>query len=133
MGGTLLHDGRVFCVPFSSTSARIYDPITDTLITPSGTYPGSIAFVGGVLLPDGRVFCVPRSSTTARIYDPFNNTLSTPSGTYPGSDAFMGGVLLPDGRVFCVPRNSTNVILATSASTNKFPIQVLLGPTYNKF
>jgi hypothetical protein len=51
----------------------------------------------------------------------------------PGSSAFAGGVLLPDGRVFCVPRSSTNVILATSASTNKFPIQVLLGPTYNKF
>jgi len=62
-----LPDGRVFCVPRNSITARIYDPVTDTLTTPSGTYPGSDAFIGGVLLPDGRVFCVPNNSTTARI------------------------------------------------------------------
>ena len=66
-GGVLLPDGRVFCVPYTSTSARIYDPVTDTLTTPAGTYPGSVAFRGGVLLPDGRVFCVPCYSTSARI------------------------------------------------------------------
>ncbi len=67
-GGVLLPDGRVFCVPASSTSARIYDPVADTLTTPTGTYPGSSAFYGGVLLPDGRAFCVPAYSTSARIY-----------------------------------------------------------------
>ena len=41
---------------------------TDTLSTPTGTYPGGYAYVGGVLLPDGRVFCVPLLATTARIY-----------------------------------------------------------------
>ena len=107
-GGVLLPDGRVFCVPYNSTSARIYDPATDTLSTPTGTYPGSYAFYGGVLLPDGRVFCVPSNSTSARIYDPATDTLTTPTGTYPGSYAFSGGVLLPDGRVFCVPYNSTS-------------------------
>jgi WD40 repeat protein len=111
----LLPDGRVFCVPSYSTTARIYDPITDTLITPSGSYPGGSAFSGGVLLPDGRVFCVPSNSTTARIYNPSTDTLITPSGSYPGTvfsgssfgSAFNGGVLLPDGRVFCVPSYST--------------------------
>ena len=63
----ILPDGRVFCIPFTSTTARIYNPITDVVTTPSGTYPGGGAFAGGVLLPDGRVFCVPRDSTTARI------------------------------------------------------------------
>ena len=107
-GGVLLPDGRVFCVPYGSTSARIYDPVTDTLTTPTGTYPSGGAFVGGVLLPDGRVFCVPFNSTSARIYDPVTDTLTTPAGTYPGSASFRGGVLLPDGRVFCVPANSTS-------------------------
>ncbi|WP_375491147.1 hypothetical protein, partial [uncultured Nostoc sp.] len=45
-----------------------YNPNTNTLSTPSGTYPGSGAFVGGVLLTNGNVFCVPCSSNTARIY-----------------------------------------------------------------
>ena len=103
VGGVLLPDGRVFCVPYNSTSARIYNPANDTLTTPTGTYPGSSAFVGGVLLPDGRVFCVPYNSTSARIYNPTTDTLTTPAGTYPGNYAFAGGVLLPDGRVFCVP------------------------------
>jgi len=67
-GGVLLPDGRVFCVPFNSTSARIYDPATNTVTTPAGTYPGGEAFVGGALLPDGRVFCVPYNSTNARIF-----------------------------------------------------------------
>ncbi len=104
-GGVLLPDGRVFCVPHSSTTARIYNPITDTLTTPSGIYPGLNGFIGGVLLPDGRVFCVPFDSTTARIYNPITDTLTIPSGTYP--DRFAGGVLLPDGRVFCVPYGSS--------------------------
>ena len=108
IGGVLLPDGRVFCVPLSSTSARIYDPVANSVSTPAGTYPGTGAFVGGILLPDGRVFCVPLQSTTARIYDPVANTVSTPAGTYPGSSAFIGGVLLPDGRVFCVPYSSTS-------------------------
>jgi len=45
-----------------------YGTLSDTLTTPSGTYPGGGAFFGGVLLSDGRVFCVPHNSTTARIY-----------------------------------------------------------------
>ena len=67
-GGVLLPDGRVFCVPASSTTARIYDPVTNTVTTPGGTYPGGFAFTGGVLLLDGKVFCVPRNTSAARIY-----------------------------------------------------------------
>lgn len=102
-GGVLLQDKRVFCVPHNSTTARIFNPVDDTVTTPAGTYPGLNAFFGGVLLQDGRVFCVPFNSSSARIYDPVSNTVSTPNGTYPGanSSAFSGGVLLPDGRVFC--------------------------------
>lgn len=106
-GAVLMKDGRVFCVPYDSTTARIYNPDTETVSTPSGTYPGSGAFVGGILLPDGKVFCVPHNSASARIYDPLTDTLSTPSGTYPGTKAFFGGVLTRDGKVFCVPYNST--------------------------
>jgi len=103
----LLPDGRVYCVPSFATTARIYDPITDTLTTPTGTFAGGGAFYTGVLLNDGRVFLIPRISTTARIYDPSSDTLTTPSGTYAGLDAFLSGVLLNDGRVFMIPAQST--------------------------
>ncbi|MDI7196285.1 hypothetical protein QMM61_06140 [Leptospira santarosai] len=127
MGGILLSDGRVFCVPYCSTTARIFDPVTNSLTTPGGTYPGTIppddipAFAGGVLLSDGRVFVVPYGSTTARIYDPVANSVSTPGGTYPGAAAFLGGILLPDGRVFLIPYLSTTARIydpvANSVST----------------
>ena len=112
------------------------DTSVDNVMTPTGTYPGSGAFIGGVLLPDGRVFCVPYLSTTARIYDPATDTLSTPTGSYPGSYAFAGGVLLPDGRVFCVPFSSTTARIvygAYSHASLNFPIPLLLGGTLNKF
>ena len=102
-------------------------------VTPSGTYPGSNAFVGGVLLPDGRVFCVPFSSTSARIYDPNTDTLSTPTGTYPGSSAFFGGVLLPDGRVFCVPYSSTSGAIANTRSHLWLDSNFTTSPFFNKF
>jgi hypothetical protein len=131
-GGVLLPDGRVFCVPFLSTTARIYDPITDTLTTPTGTYPGTGAFAGGVLLQDGRVFCVPSYSTSARIYDQITDTLTTPTGTYPGTGAFFGGVLLPDGRVFCVPRSATRGAIANTRSHIWLDSNFTTSPFFNK-
>jgi hypothetical protein len=123
-GGVLLPDGRVFCVPYSQTSARIYSPVTDTSTTISG-FPGGGAFVGGVLMTDGRVFCVPYNSTTAIICNTTTNTTTSVSG-FPGGSAFVGGVLLPDGRVFCVPYNHTSAIIYnpttnTTTSVSGFP------------
>ena len=67
IGGVLLPDGRVFCVPHNATQARTYDPSTNT-VSLVGSFPGSLANSGGVLLPDGRVFCVPYNATRARVY-----------------------------------------------------------------
>jgi hypothetical protein len=106
-GGIKLKDGRVFLIPFNSTTARIYDPINNTLFTPKPTFPGNYAFRGGVLLPDGRVFLVPSNATKAYIYNPYNDTVFISTPNFPGGGAFAGGVLLPDGRVFLVPNYST--------------------------
>lgn len=105
-GGVLLPDGRVFCVPSNITTARIFDPLSNLVSTPSVSFPGGGAFIGGVLLSDGRVFCIPYSSTSARIYNPVTDSISTPTGTYPGTSAFWSGLILRDGRVFCVPFSS---------------------------
>lgn len=108
VGGVLMADGRVYCVPDNVTIARIYDPNKNILTTPSGSFPaGTSNYAGGVLMTDGRVFCVPWSATVARIYNPATDTLTLPTGTYPGGQSQYGGVLMADGRVFCVPNLAT--------------------------
>lgn len=68
-GGALLPDGRVFCTPSNTTTARIYNPVTNTVATPATTFPGSNPrFAGSVALFDGRIFCVPRNGTAGRVY-----------------------------------------------------------------
>jgi WD40 repeat protein len=116
-GGVLLPDGRVFCVPRYATQARIYDPVTNAVTTPAGTYTAG-HYWGGVLLRDGKVFLVPADATTAVIYDPITDTVST-SGTFPaGAAKYSGGVLLPDGKVFCVPCNSQTAAIYDPVSGN---------------
>jgi len=106
-GGIKLKDGRVFLIPFSSTTARIYDPVTNTLFTPTPTFPGNYAFRGAVLLPDGKVFLCPSNATKAYIYNPYNDTVTLSTPDFPGGGAFAGAVLLHDGRVFLIPNYST--------------------------
>jgi hypothetical protein len=113
VGGVLLPDGRVFCVPRNATQARIYDAAGG--YTDVGAAPCAYAYYGGVLLPDGRVFCVPHSATQARIYDAAGSF--TDVGAAPGGAAYFGGVLLPDGRVFCVPHSATQARIYDAAGS----------------
>jgi hypothetical protein len=114
-------NGKVFCVPCNSATARIYDPVTDTLTTPTGTYTAR-DFVGGVLMPNGKVFCVPYMSTKAKIYDPVTDTLTEAGGSYPGKGGFWGGVLMPNGKVFCVPFTSTTAIITSTTALIYDPV-----------
>jgi hypothetical protein len=107
-GGIKLKDGRVFFIPFNSTTARIYDPEANTIFTPTPTFPGNSAFRGAVLLPDGRVFLCPSNATKAYIYNPYNDTVFISTPNFPGGAAFAGGVLLHDGRIFLIPNNLTS-------------------------
>jgi hypothetical protein len=132
----LLPDGRVFCVPFSASNGKIYDPVTNTQTTTALT-GGSLAFVGGVLLPDGRVFCVPSGASNGKIYDPVTNTQTTTALTG-GSSSFYGGTLLPDGRVFCVPASTSNGKILSGpwiSSVNRWQLPPLLAMSafYNKY
>jgi len=103
----LLPDGKVFPIPYGATGARYYDPVLNTTVGLTGSYPGSNAYLGGVLMADGRVFCIPHNATAGRIYDHANLTSSFVSGTFPGTNAYAGGVLLPDGKVFLNPCSQT--------------------------
>lgn len=107
----VMTDGRIFCIPYNATQARIYNPYNNTVILAgaANSFPGSNSYASGVLLNDGRVFCIPRGPTTgvhvtqARIYDPTTDTVTVlgVSGDFGGG--YDGGVLLRDGRVLCNP------------------------------
>lgn len=62
----LLPDGRVFLPPYNSTTARVYDPQSNTLTTTRGTVSGSAQYAGAVLMPNGAVFMVPHNATAIK-------------------------------------------------------------------
>lgn len=70
----LLPNGKVFLIPVASSSAQIYDPITDSLTTSSVVFPtfsGGYS-IGGYSMPDGRVLLMPGDfsgySNRVRVY-----------------------------------------------------------------
>jgi len=129
---TLLDDGRVFCVN-QSGSARIYNPSTNTVSTPGGTFPNS---VGTCLLPDGRVFCGNTSGATAAIYNPVTNTTTTTAAVLQSS---RGCVTLMDGRVLVSPYSSGtsykvyNPVTDTATTTSLTGGGNLHGGTVNAY
>ncbi len=134
MGGVLMPDENVYCVPAIATTARIYNSKTGEVSTPPGTFPGNYAFAWGSLTPDGRVFLAPNNSTTARIFDPVANTLSTvPGPAFPGAGGTGGSILLPDGRTFVAPAGTNNVRLVHTGGWGsiKLPLGVLTSPFFN--
>ena len=133
--GVLMRDGRVYVVANYQTTARIFNPVTNTVTTPGGTFDLVDKFYGGTLLKDGRVFCVPSDVTYATIYDPVSDAISTPTPTFPASQSFRGGVTMLDGRVFLVPFNSatariydpdSDTLTTPNMSANGFQGGVLL-------
>jgi hypothetical protein len=129
MGGVLLPNGKVFCVPFAYTGTDyVFDPATGTFETQAGAASAQAgsAFAGGVLLPNGKVFCCSYSySGTAYVFNPSTGTFETQAGAASGQGAFFGGVLLPNGKVFCVASNYTqgnyifNPLTGTFDETNQ--------------
>lgn len=81
---------------------------TDSLSTPSGTWPTGNSYRAAITLTDGRVFCVPHGTTAARVYDPATGTTTVLSYTYPGGFANWMACLLRDGRVFMPACNITS-------------------------
>jgi hypothetical protein len=130
IGVVLLPNGQVFCVPWNSQRAYIFDPVTLTATSTTASFPAGSAYSGGTLLPDGNVYCFPASSTTARIYDYRTGVVRSPNVTFPGNYAFLGGCLLPCGRVLLRPNSSTTArvhdVVTDTVST---PTGAALVPT----
>ena len=107
----LLLDGRVYLGPNYFDTAKIYDPVTDSVVeSVDKSYPETQeAFSNCVYLPDGEIFLVPFNTIYARLYNPGQDNLATEqsSGEYRIRGAFSKGILTPSGEVFHVPFNST--------------------------
>ena len=103
--GVLMQDGRVYCIPNSSASALIIDPINNTTKYASGSYTNTgLLGYGGALLPDGRIFVATSTSNTpAWIYDPVKDNLINTSMSFPYGA--QGCLLLPDETIFLSPIN----------------------------
>jgi len=90
---------------------------TDSLSTPSGTWPTGNSYRAAITLPDNRVFCAPYNTTAARVYDPATGTTTVLSYTYPGNYNNWMACLLFDGRVFMAPAlNYTTAYIWTPAT-----------------
>jgi hypothetical protein len=131
---SLMSDGRVYTMPYLTTTARIYDPINNKVIIPSGTFLSG-SYIGSVCLNNGKIICIPTSPSATvkiKIYDPVTDTKTTFSlGIY----GHCSGVVLPDGRIFCNPSSLSYATIVVphftqfQSNNNQFPLQLLLSAT----
>ena len=102
IGGALLPDGRVFCIPFNAMRARIYDVKIDFTYV-SGILNNDLGYIESLNLPDGNVFLLPNNMTFGKIYnyrsgEIFVTPLNGESAKY------IGCSFLPDNKrkIFCL-------------------------------
>jgi ethanolamine utilization microcompartment shell protein EutS/uncharacterized SAM-dependent methyltransferase len=113
-GGVLAQNGKIYCVPYSSTYVLIINPFTNTYDTTSITgLTGNNKWAGGVLAPNGKIYCIPHDSSVVLIIDTVNNTADTATitGLGAGTGKWVGGVLAPNGKIYGIPRNSSTVLI----------------------
>jgi maltose-binding protein MalE len=70
-GGVLAPNGKIYGIPFISTSVLIIDPETNTADTNtiSGLSSG-VKWAGGALAPNGKIYGIPYADNSVLIIDP---------------------------------------------------------------
>lgn len=121
-------DPLIFCVPSTSSTARIYSVNTNTLSTPPGTYAGTTgAYFGGVLMSDGSIYISPSNGLSGKKYNPSTNVLSN-FGSFSAAYNYNAGITMPDGNLFFPPSNVTNgAILNYSTGAVTYTSQTFSG------
>jgi len=115
IGGVLVPNGNIYCIPFSANNIGIIDPYRNTFDSTTITLTSTQNYLGGVLAPNGKIYCIPSNATNVGIIDPTINTIDTRTisqTTYPDLSAgnkFWGGVLASNGKIYCAPRNVSYV------------------------
>jgi hypothetical protein len=126
--GVLAPNGKIYGIPFASTSVWIIDPNANTVDTTtiSGLGAGN-KWEGGVLGPNGKIYGMPIDSTSVLIIDPSSDTADTTSITgLSGTWKWAGGVLAPNGKIYGIPRDSTSVLII-DPSTNTADTTTITG------
>jgi len=130
-GGILLKSGEIFCVPYNSDKAAIYNPVTDAVRYTSALFTGLKSFETGTLLPDGRVFLCPSQNKSFVIFDPVTEYLETINFSA-NIDDYYGCTLIENNRVLCLPKNSTKGAAFSIPCTESFQYSILTSPFINK-
>lgn len=110
VGGVLLPNGNVVCIPSTNAYVGIYDPGKNIMSLGQNT----TGFNGGVLLPNGNVLCVPSSNSFIVEIDPTKQsptaTLSVAHGSAGTAPYCFGGCLLPNGNVILAPASGNAMV-----------------------
>ena len=111
-GGVLAPNGKIYGIPYNSTSVLIIDPITNEINTISGISADTNKWSGGVLAPNGKIYGIPYNSTSVLIIDPVNNTVDTTSMTVSSdTNKWSGGILSQNGKIYGIPFDSDTVLV----------------------
>ena len=104
-GGVLAPNGKIYCIPASSSQVLEIDPIKRTAFTFGFLSP--TGYSGGVLAPNGKIYGIPAGAANILEIDTIRRTTSTfpVVGSYSG-----GGCLAPNGKIYAAPYTiSSNV------------------------
>ena len=126
VGGVLAPNGKIYGIPYNSTSVLVIDPATNTTSTFGSLGSGIFKWFGGVLAPNGKIYGIPYRSTSVLVIDPATNTTST-FGSLSGNDKWGGGVLAPNGKIYGIPVNSTSVLVIDPAANTTSTFGSLSG------
>ena len=128
-GGVLAPNGKIYGIPYNSTTVLEIDPVTKTATT-FGSLTGSSKWIGGVLAPNGKIYGIPWDSTTVLEIDPVTRTATT-FGSLSVSSKWAGGVLAPNGKIYGIPWDSTTVLEIDTGCL--YNCDWALSPLINKF
>jgi hypothetical protein len=120
-GGVLAPNGKIYGIPYNSTSVLVIDPVVGTATT-FGSLSGNAAkWIGGVLAPNGKIYGIPFDSTSILAIDPAVGTATT-FGSLSGISKWYGGVLASNGKIYGIPSSSTSVLVIdpTTNTTSTF-------------
>jgi hypothetical protein len=130
-GGVLLRTGEIFCIPYNSLKAAIYNPVTDAVRYTGNVFIGTAMYEGGTLLPDGRILLVAANGKNAVIFDTVTEEFETPN-IDSFNKSYYGCTLLDNNRVFLFPSNSNTGVVLSIPCTESFHYSVLNSPFLNK-